>query len=129
MTERQNISSGSPFERTIGLSRAVRIGPWIAVAGTAPLGADGHVLHIGDVYSQTRLCLKIMLDAIDAAGGKKANVIRTRVMLVDISRWQDAARAHAEMFGSVRPACTFWQVGRFIEPEWLVETEADCYVT
>jgi enamine deaminase RidA (YjgF/YER057c/UK114 family) len=121
------VSSGSPYEPQIGLSRAVRIGPWISVAGTAPL-RDGVTVHPGDVYAQTQQCLAIMLAAIAEAGGSIDMVVRTRVMLTDISRWQDAARAHGEVFGRVRPACTFVEVSRFIDPEWLVETEADCFV-
>lgn len=126
--ERQLISSGSPYEHHIGLSRAVRVGPIIAVAGTAPLAHDGTTAHPGDVYAQTKRCLEITLDAIERAGGAREHVVRTRIMLVDISRWRDAARAHGEVFSSVRPACTFVQVSGFIDPAWLVETEADCYV-
>lgn len=125
---RQRISSGSPFEPAIGFSRAVRAGPWIAVAGTAPIAPDGTAAHPGDVYAQTKLCLEIMLRAIAEAGGTPASVLRTRIMLVDIARWRDAARAHGEVFGEVRPACTFVEVSRFIDPGWLVETEADGYV-
>jgi enamine deaminase RidA (YjgF/YER057c/UK114 family) len=124
----QRISSGSPLEPTIGFSRAVRAGPWIAVAGTAPIAPDGSAAHPGDVYAQTRLCLEIMLRAIAEAGGSAAQVIRTRVLLVDIESWRDAARAHGEVFAEIRPACTFVEVSRFIDPGWLVETEADCYV-
>ena len=124
----QRVSSGSPFEPTIGFSRAVRSGPWIAVAGTAPIGPDGAAAHPGDVYAQTKRCLEIMIGAIAEAGGSATDVVRTRVMLVDIDSWREAARAHGEVFGEVRPACTFVQVSRFIDPAWLVETEADCYV-
>jgi enamine deaminase RidA (YjgF/YER057c/UK114 family) len=123
-----HISSGSAFEPIIGLCRARRIGPVIAVAGTAPLGADGKTAHAGDVYAQTRRCLEIMADAIVAAGGTLAHVTRTRIMLVDIARWREAARAHGEMFAAYRPACTFVEIKGFIDPDWLVETEADCYV-
>jgi enamine deaminase RidA (YjgF/YER057c/UK114 family) len=126
--ERQLISSGSPYEQQIGLSRAVRVGPMIAVAGTAPLHEDGKTAHAGDVYAQTKRCLDIMIRAIERAGGTREDVVRTRIMLVDIGRWKDAARAHGEVFASIRPACTFVQVGGFIEADWLVETEADCYV-
>jgi enamine deaminase RidA (YjgF/YER057c/UK114 family) len=126
--ERQLISSGSPYERHIGLSRAVRVGPIIAVSGTAPLHVDGTTVHAGDVYAQTKRCLEIMLTAIERAGGAREHVIRTRIMLVDIARWNEAAQAHGEVFAAIRPACTFVQVSRFIDPEWLVETEADCYV-
>lgn len=127
--ERQRISSGSPYEQPIGLSRAVRVGPWIAVSGTAPIASDGSTAHVGDVYAQTRLCLEIMLRAIVEAGGRAESVIRTRVMLVDIATWADAARAHGEVFSNIRPACTFVEIRRFIDEQWLVETEADCYVT
>jgi enamine deaminase RidA (YjgF/YER057c/UK114 family) len=126
--DRQNVSSGSPFEARIGLSRAVRIGQIVAVSGTAPL-FEGSTVHPGDVYAQTKRCLQIMLDALATAGGSPQHVIRTRVMLTDIARWQDAARAHAEMFGEIRPANTFVEVSRFIDPEWLVETELDAVVT
>ena len=126
--ERQLISSGSPYEEHIGLSRAVRVGPWIAVAGTAPLHHDGTTAHIGDVYAQTKRCLEITLAAIEKAGGTAEHVIRTRIMLVDIAQWREAARAHGEVFATIRPACTFIGVSRFIEADWLVETEADCFV-
>jgi enamine deaminase RidA (YjgF/YER057c/UK114 family) len=124
----QRITSGSPFEPTIGFSRAVRAGPWIAVAGTAPVAPDGSAAHPGDVYAQTKLCLEIMLRAIGEAGGAAAHVIRTRILLVDIATWREAARAHGEVFGEIRPACTFVEISRLIDPGWLVETEADCYV-
>lgn len=125
---RQLVSSGSPFEPTVGFSRAVRVGPWIAVAGTAPIGADGATATPGDVYGQTKRCLEIMLLAIADAGATADSVIRTRIMLVDMANWRDAARAHGEVFSSIRPACTFVQVSRFIDADWLVETEADCYI-
>ena len=123
---RKNISSGSPLEEPIGFSRAVRIGQHIAVSGTAPIAADGSTAHLGDVYEQTKYCLQIMTSAIEEAGGNLENVIRTRIMLTDISRWKEAAQAHGEFFTAVKPACTFVEVTGFINPEWLVETEADC---
>lgn len=125
---RQLVSSGSPFEPTVGFSRAVRVGPWIAVAGTAPIDADGTTAAPGDVYGQTVRCLDIMLRAIADAGGTAESVLRTRIMLLDIAHWREAARAHGERFSAIRPACTFVQVSRFIDADWLVETEADCYV-
>lgn len=124
--KRQNISSGSPFEGPIGFSRAVRIGNIIAVSGTAPIGADGFTVCPGDVYGQTKCCLEIIKSAIEDAGGKLENTIRTRVMLTDISRWEEAARAHGEFFSQIRPACTFVEVSGFIKDDWLVELEADC---
>lgn len=125
---RTRASSGSPYEPRVGFSRAVRVGPWIAVSGTAPLGPDGATQHAGDVYAQTALCLQIMLRAIRVAGGTAESVIRTRIMLTDISRWEEAARAHGEVFADIRPAATFVEVRGFIDPSWLVETEADCVV-
>ncbi len=126
--KRQNVSSGSPFEEPIGFSRAVRIGNIIAISGTAAIGEDGSTRCPGDVYGQTKHCLEIIKSAIESAGGKLADTIRTRVMLTDISRWQEAAKAHGEFFSSIRPACTFVQVKGFVKDNWLVELEADCVV-
>ena len=123
---RKLISSGSPFEPKIGFSRAVRIGPIVAVSGTAPIAADGGVAAPGDVYGQTKRCLAIIAQAIGGAGLGLHDVIRTRVMLTDISRWEEAARAHGEVFSGIRPACTFVEVKGLINRDWLVEIEADC---
>lgn len=123
---RKNISSGSPYEPVIGFSRAVRIGSIISVSGTAPVAADGSTAHIGDLFGQTKHCLEIIEMAIKEAGGKLEQVIRTRVMLTDISRWEEAARAHGEFFGRIRPASTFVEIKGLINSEWLVEIEADC---
>src|SRR6185503_18283061 len=123
---RQLISSGSPFEPRIGFSRAVRVGSFVAVSGTAPIAADGSVAAPGDLYGQTRRCFEIIADAIGKAGLTLDSVIRTRVMLTDISRWEEAARAHGEIFGAVRPASTFVEVKGLIDNGWLVEIEADC---
>jgi enamine deaminase RidA (YjgF/YER057c/UK114 family) len=89
------------------------------------LTPDGGTSHVGDVYGQTKHCLQIIERAITEAGGTLQHVLRTRIMLTDISGWRDAARAHGEYFGSIRPACTFVQVAGFIDPNWLVELEAD----
>jgi enamine deaminase RidA (YjgF/YER057c/UK114 family) len=123
---RKLITSGSPFEPRIGFSRAVRVGPFVAVSGTAPIAPDGTVAAPGDVYGQTKRCLEIIAQAIREAGLGLDDVIRTRVMLTDISRWQEAARAHGEMFSGVRPASTFVEVKGLIDRGWLVEIEADC---
>lgn len=127
--DRALISSGSPFEKPIGFSRAVRVGPFIAVAGTAPIGSDGKTVSPGNLYEQTRQCLRIMQAAIEDAGGNLQHVVRTRIMLTDISTWEEAAKAHGEFFGDIRPACTFVEVKGFINKDWLVETEADCIVS
>ena len=126
MARRKLISSGSPFEPRIGFSRAVRVGPFVAVSGTAPIAADGSVAAPGDLYGQTRRCFEIIKEAIGKAGLTLDSVIRTRVMLTDISRWEEAARAHGEIFGTVRPASTFVEVKSLIDKGWLVEIEADC---
>jgi enamine deaminase RidA (YjgF/YER057c/UK114 family) len=122
------ISSGSYLEPEIGFSRAVRVGQFIAVAGTAPIAAAGATAALGDAYGQTIRCLEIIREAVAEAGGTMANIIRTRIMLTEISNWRDAARAHGEVFRDIRPACTFVQVSGFIDPAWLVEIEADCVV-
>ena len=124
--KRQNISSGSPFEKPIGFSRAVRIGNMISVSGTAPLADDGSNAFPGDMYNQTKRCISIIEKAILQAGGKLDNVIRTRVFLTDISRWEEAARAHGECFSKILPASTFVGVSGLINRDWLVEIEADC---
>ena len=123
---RKLVSSGSPLEPRIGFSRAVRVGPYVAIAGTAPIAPDGSVAAPGDVYGQTRRCLEIVAQAVVDAGLSMGDVIRTRVMLTDIGRWEEAARAHGEVFGTIKPACTFVEVKGFINREWLVEIEADC---
>lgn len=124
---RKNITSGSPLEHSIGFSRAVRIGRLIAVSGTAPIDQQsGETACPGDAYGQTKCCLTIAKQAIENAGGSLADVIRTRVFLTDMSRWEEAARAHGEFFSEIRPACTFVGVSRLINHDWLVEIEADC---
>lgn len=127
--DRKNISSGSPMEGPIGFSRASRIGNVIAVAGTAAIGPESQTVGINNVYEQTKYCIEIMKKAIEEAGGSLQNVIRTRIMLVDMSTWKEAAKAHGEFFSDIRPACTFVEVKGFINKEWLVETEADCVVS
>jgi enamine deaminase RidA (YjgF/YER057c/UK114 family) len=125
---RQLVSSGSPFEKPIGFSRAVREGNFIAVSGTTPIAPGGGTAYPGDLYRQTLACIEIIKDAIEKAGGRLEDVIRTRTMLVDITRWQEAASAHGKFFGEIRPASTFVEVSRFIDADWLVEMEADCVV-
>ena len=122
---RRRASSGSPLEPVIGFSRAVRVGQVAAVSGTAPLGPDGRTVALGDVYAQTRRCLEIVVSALAELGLGPEDVVRTRIMLTDASRWQEAARAHGEIFAPIMPACTFVEVSRFIDPDWLVEVEAD----
>lgn len=122
---RKLVSSGSYLEPEIGFSRAVRVGNTVAVAGTAPIAEQGGTDGVGDVYRQTVRCLEIIGKALGEAGASLDDVIRTRVMLTDISQWKEAARAHGEAFSGIRPACTFVQVTGFVDPDWLVELEAD----
>ena len=124
----KRVSSGSPLEGQIGFSRAVRVGNFIAVAGTAPIPSDSSKVDTWSVYDQTRLCLQIVRKAIEEAEGQLENVIRTRIMLTDISTWREAAQAHGECFSSIKPVCTFVEVSGFIDPAWKVEVEADCLV-
>ncbi|HEY1920807.1 MAG TPA: RidA family protein [Streptosporangiaceae bacterium] len=127
-SSRQLVSSGSPLEPEIGLSRAVRAGSYVCVAGTAPIAEGGGVAAPGDVYAQSVRCLDIAEQALREAGASMADVVRTRVMLTDIGRWRDASRAHAQRFAQIRPACTFVEVSRFIDPGWLVEFELDAVI-
>ena len=126
--ERINVSSGSPFEESNGFSRAVKIGGIISVSGTAPIAIDGSTACKNDLYGQTKCCFEIIQKAIEDAGGKLENVIRTRVMLTDIDNWKEAAKAHGGFFNKIKSACTFVEVSRFVDAEWLVECEADCVV-
>lgn len=122
------VSSGSPLEPRIGFSRAVRKGPYVAVAGTAPLGENGTTVGQGDVHAQTARCLDIAEAALKEAGASLRDVVRTRIMLTDITRWKEAARAHGERFATIRPACTFVEVSRFLDEQWLVEIEVDAVI-
>ena len=123
---RKLVSSALPLEPRIGFSRAVRIGKTVAVSGTAPIAADGSAACPGDVYGQTRRCLEIIANAVMNAGLPLETVVRTRIMLTDVSQWEAAARAHSEFFAAIIPATTFVEVKGFINREWLVEVEADC---
>ncbi|MHB1329063.1 MAG: RidA family protein [Gemmatimonadales bacterium] len=125
MTRRILISSGSPFETTVGFSRAVRVGNAIHVAGTAPIGADGKTVALGDPSGQARRCFEVIRGALEEAGGSLADVVRTRVFLTRIDDWPEVARVHGDLFGEIRPVCTVVQVVRLIDPDWLVEIEVD----
>ena len=125
---RRLISSGSPYEPKVGISRAVRVGDVIAVSGTAPLGPDGRTVGRGDPAVQARRCLEIIRDALESAGASLGDVVRTRTLLVRIEDWEAVARVHGEYFRDIRPANTIMQVSGFVDPEWLVEFEADAVV-
>lgn len=125
---RRLISSGSPYEPRIGISRAVRVGSIVAVSGTAPLGPDGRTVAPGDPAGQARRCLEIIEEALVRAGSSLEQVVRTRTLLTRIEDWPAVAAVHGEVFGSIRPANTVMQISRFIDPDWLVEFEADAVV-
>ncbi len=121
---RTNVSADRPWERIVGYSRAVRVGDLVEVSGTAPAGADGTIVAPGDVYAQTRQALGIIGEALEGAGASFEDVVRTRVFLKDISRWEEAGRAHAEVFADIRPANTIVGATGFVHHDILVEIEA-----
>jgi enamine deaminase RidA (YjgF/YER057c/UK114 family) len=126
--QRQSVSSGSPYEPLVGISRAVRVGQFIAVSGTAPLGPDGKTVAIGDAEKQCRRCLEIAQEALEKLGASMKDVIRTRILLTRIDDWEKVARVHGEFFSQIRPVSTIVQVSRFVNPDWLVEIEVDAVV-
>jgi enamine deaminase RidA (YjgF/YER057c/UK114 family) len=121
------VQSGAPWESIAGYSRAVRVGNHIAVSGTTAQGPDGLVGR-GDPAAQTRRCLEIVQAAIEALGGTLDDVVRTRMYVTDIRLWEPIARVHGEVFGAIRPATAMVQVAALIEPDMLVEIEADAIV-
>jgi enamine deaminase RidA (YjgF/YER057c/UK114 family) len=122
--ERRLISSGSPYEPTIGFSRAVRDGRHVFVAGTCAVMPDGGDPPV-DAYGQARRCLEIILAALAEAGATAKHVVRTRTFLLLAADWKDVGRAHGEVFGDVRPASTMLVVSALLDPRWVVEIEAD----
>lgn len=125
--KRKNISSGAKWEEIVGYSRAVKIDNLIEVAGTAPV-IDGKVIGIGDAYVQTKTCLQIIEKAITNAGGSLEDVVRTRMFVTDISRWEEYGRAHGEYFSSIKPVTTMVEVKSLIDPDMLIEIEATAVV-
>src|SRR5204863_6813737 len=125
---RKLISSGSPYEPKVGISRAVRVGNVIAVSGSAPVGPNGRTVGVGDAMTQARRSLEIIATPLEQAGASLRHVVRTRTLLVRIEDWHSVAKIHGEFFGEIRPANTIMQVSRFIDPDWLVEFEADAIV-
>ena len=124
---RTRVSTGAEWEPVVGYSRAVRIDRHIAVTATIGLDPDGRVAR-GGMYAQARRALEIVIEAVEALGATRENIIRTRMFVTDIDQWADAGRAHREMLGEVAPATTLVQVARLITPEALIEIEADAIV-
>jgi enamine deaminase RidA (YjgF/YER057c/UK114 family) len=129
MSDRLNIHTGAPWESIVGYCRAVRIGAHVAVTGTAAVGENGEVVGVGDANVQTRRCLEIIEKALKDAGASLSDVVRTRIYVTDISQWEAVGRAHGDVFGEVYPATTMVEVSALIDPDMLVEIEADAIVT
>jgi enamine deaminase RidA (YjgF/YER057c/UK114 family) len=127
--ERTNYATGTPWEPVVGYSRAVRVGRWVFVSGTTATAADGTLVGRGDAGAQARQVLANVRAALERAGARLEDVVRTRMYVTDITQWEAIGRVHGEVFGAIRPATAMVEVSRLIDPDMLVEIEADAVIT
>jgi enamine deaminase RidA (YjgF/YER057c/UK114 family) len=128
MSKRENISTGSKWEPILGYSRAVKVGGYVHVSGTTGSGTDGKIVGVGDPYTQTVQAIKNLQAGLQKAGTDLKHVVRTRLFVTKISEWEKFGKAHGEFFGEVRPAMTIVEVSKLIDPDMMIEIEADAYI-